>query len=279
MNRLNLTTSEITKIQNLYFGNTKHSSYQPVPEILRPFFTNLKIDEKWRHPGPRIDLLKLELANFTDRDVIEIGSNTGFQIIELAKQFPNCAFKGFEISRSHVEFIKRCIEYENINNVEIYNSEFQQPGNGKPNEGAILLDFNVVHHAGSDFQNETAVDTETWWNKVLPNWLSCVPRFSNYWFSSGFRLGGNLDHPLSDPESPSLFITRVINCVKDIDANTLTDVFVISYNQKSGKLFYRKLNLLELDSIDNQLAELRKTGVYKGEYFTRPIFHFYRNAQ
>ena len=278
MNILNLTTSEITHLQNLYFGNTKHSSYQPVPEILGPFFSNLKIDEKWRHPGPRIDLLKLELANLTDRDVIEIGSNTGFQIIELAKQFPDYAFKGFEISRSHVEFIKLCIEFENINNVEIYNSEFQQPGIGKPDNGSILLDFNVVHHAGSDFQNETDVNTETWWSKVLPNWLSCVPMFSHYWFSSGFRLGGNLDHPLSNPESPSLFITRVINCMKVIDENTLTDIFVISYNQENGKLFYRKIDLLELDSIDNQLTELRKTGVYRGEFFTRPIFHFYRNA-
>ncbi len=279
MSNFKLTNSEIANIQNLYFGNTKHASYQPVPKILEPFFSDLLIDERWRHPGPRIELLKLNLANFTGQDVIEIGSNTGFQLIELAKQFPNYMFKGFEISQSHVEFTKRCIEFESIKNVEVHNSEFQQPVDRELKVNSILLDFNVVHHAGSDFQNESAVDIETWWNEILPNWLSCVPKFSSYWFSSGFRLGGSQNHPLSDPESPALFIKRIIDCLQNIDADTLTDVFVISYSQEHSKLIYRKFDLSELDSIDNELTNLRRLGVYKGEYFTRPIFHFYRNAQ
>ena len=279
MNTPKISLNEIEKIRDLYFGNTKHASYQPVPKILEPFFPDLQIDARWRHPGPRIELLKDKLSNFEIQKVVEIGSNTGFQAIELARQFPSYRFECFEISQSHVEFIRFCIKLDDTKNIEVYNSEFQHPESEDLLNNVTFLDFNVVHHAGSDFLNEKPVDIEYWWSTVLPNWLSNVTIFPNYWFSSGFRLGGSLEHPLSNPQSPSEFIKLIINCVKKIDENIMTDVYVIAFDDKINKLFYRKLNYSHINSIDQELAELRMRKVYRGEYFTRPIFHFYQNAR
>lgn len=274
MNSKKIDSDTVNKLRHLYFGNKKHSNYQPVPPSIAEYFKDVVLDPKWRHPGPRIRLLLENFSLSTPTEVIEIGSNTGYQSLELSRNFPEVNFFCFEISPQHVEFARLCAKIEGLTNVKFINKEFDPAVAQSASPQATILDFNVVHHAGEDFFRSRSVDSNIWWTHVLPIWLSGVSSYSSYWFSTGFRLNGRRELPLADPETPSKLILKILEVQQSVAPRAQADVYVVSLDESGIGLNYRKIAKDELSEIDSQLNHLRTSHQYAGEFFSRPIFHF-----
>ncbi len=261
------------KLRDLYFADSKHGSYQPVPDTFTDFIPEAKIDPFWRSPVPRIEILKKELTVYPlGAEITEIGANTGFQSICLAQEFPDLQFIAFEGTKSHADFLQLSAELLKISNLEVIN-EYTSPKEilaRYPN--SIILDFNVLHHAGSDFSSKKIHSVEGWWQTALPGWFSGVLLNQDYWFSCGYRMGGSNDSELHTPNDPSGFVNRLLSII-EVPENYSVEVWFIS--SVSGKLVYNPCNELEkLNSLLN--AEIEKNS-FRGEYFKRPLLRFKRD--
>lgn len=266
---------EKKRLRDLYFADSKHGSYQPVPNKFSHFIPEAIIDPFWRSPVPRIELLKRELAGFPPgTEIVEIGANTGFQSICLAQQFPDLRFIAFEGTKSHADFLQLSAELLNISNIEVIN-EYTSPGKIVeilPN--SIVLDFNVLHHAGSDFSSEKIHSVEDWWQIALPSWFSSVFLKQDYWFTCGYRLGGSSDYELHSPNDPSGFAKRLLSVISVPNDYSIQIWFIKS---KSGTLNYEQCN--ETAKLNTLLNTESQKNSFRGEYFKRPLFRFKVNVK
>ena len=258
------------KLRDLYFADSKHGSYQPVPDTFTDFIPEAMIDPFWRSPIPRIELLRKELSGFpSGTEIAEIGANTGFQSICLAQQFPDLQFIAFEGTKSHADFLQLSAELLKISNIEVVN-EYTSPREilGRyPN--SIVLDFNVLHHAGSDFSSRKIHSVEDWWEIALPGWFSDVLLNQDYWFSCGYRMGGSSDSELHSPNDPSGFVKRLLSII-DVPNNYSVEIWFIS--STSGTLVYDTCN--EPEKLNSLLKAELQNNSFRGEYFKRPLFRF-----
>jgi SAM-dependent methyltransferase len=257
-----ITDAECTILRTLYFKDGKHSSYHPVPAELEIYFDDLILDTKWRSPVPRLRLLSQELPHEFNGTIIDLGANTGFQTIEIARLFRDANVIAYEGNPSHASFLSECARILNIQNIEVRN-EF-----ARANEisllfpGAILLDFNVFHHYSYDFDRNSALEISEWWDVNLPQWFSASKMLKEHWFSVGFNFGGDKKRPLFKGASPLEYAQKLYS-----SATTGND-FQIKF------FFYLENSYQELDFTRENIegiSSLQKSS----EFFQRPILKFF----
>lgn len=253
----------------LYDDNFKHGSYQMPPNYLLPYISAPKLNYFWRDTRPRLSILAENLQTETTAPIIELGANSGFQTLFLARSFPARKIIAVEGNKHHAKFIEICAEIEGLNNIQVL-AEYATPLELLPHSPlSTFLDFNVVHHLGVDFANDKIDSVDKWWSQGIVEWLSAVKSFPEYWFSSGFMWGGNKNYPLHDPNDPSGFYQRILKqsglCIE-------TDPRFWTFtrdNSSSDIPISAKLTSIEKINHFTNDAVYRKD--YVGEYFRRPL--------
>ena len=263
-----LSKRVIDELRELYKGNIKHSNYQPLPDYLQEYFPDLSLNTKWRDPNARIALLKSEINTANKSSITEIGANTGFQSLLLAKSFPDIPYRAYEGSIEHSRFIRLCNEIEKLDNLEVLN-EYYSPENLEPINNGIILDFNVAHHIGSDFRSLEIHNENEWWEVGLPSWIKPASNRSNeYWFSVGYRMGGIKGRELHDPSDPEGMLEKLIDTFSNVGCKKISTFCITS--DDLGNLAYINTNLIS-KSLNSHLQEMHNRELIVGEYFNRLI--------
>ena len=270
-----LSRAVADRLRLLYQGNSKHGGYHPVPPYLAEVIPEAAdVQTKWRDPRPRLKLLLHELeCGSTSGRIVEIGANTGFQTLSLAREFPNQKIAAIEVNPAHCEFIATCARIEGLRNIEVVPEALSPLEVAQRWPGATVLDFNVVHHAGSDFAYQGVCDPDGWWERGLPSWLTAVSAFADYWLSSGYRLGGKRGQELHDPADPAGFLRRLTEALPQRQRFTVTAWMAES---KDGELEYALADIGDPNGVNEFVARAERIGSYRGEYFRRPILRIRR---
>lgn len=201
------------KLAELYNDGSKHSRYQNIPEFVKKElgYTE-KIDENWRGDTARYNYL-VDNVKFGDGlNVGEIGANTGFFTLSLANANPDSRFYAYEINDKHAEFIEDIAESFKMSNVFVKPLGIDLAGIDKMEEHDLLLNYNVLHHAGVDFDKGMIVtvdDYEGYAIKYLDKLRSKTKRMV---FQIGYNWGGNKLKPiipLADDAEKIAFTTRL----------------------------------------------------------------------
>ena len=267
---LKISEKDADRLRSLYFASSKHGAYQPVPQEFSRLIPEAQIDETWRSPNPRIKLLFDQLATtIPGSTIVEIGANTGFQTICLAKEFPHLKFVAVEGTEQHANFLRFSIDLLQIENLIVRNQYILPHELDSIYKNYVVLDFNVLHHAGSDFQSKSVKSVEDWWSAAVSNWFTGALNGQDYWFSSGYRMGGNVLTELHSPDDPSGFCKKLLSHI-DIPSGYNVDFWFI--NSDSGDLKFERC--LELEDLNSMLALEKSRSSFKGEYFKRPLLKF-----
>lgn len=268
-----LDDTQVSHLKALYDSKSKHGAYHALPSFLSAALGEQPLDKLWRDVSPRIRLLESEIrrVNRTDTTFVELGSNTGGQILQLATAFPDNHFVALELNANHLDFTKEVAKIVRVSNVEFHQGEFSPREASRLWPRAVFYDFNVAHHMGSDFQSEGADSVSSWWKVGLPYWLKCRSEFTEYWFSAGYRLGGNKSVELHSPNDPAGFSRRVLEAAYDADGGQAKLYFA---QRKAEHLEYvpweRRLNW----KLNKDRRARKRRSEFQGEYFARPLFQF-----
>ncbi len=145
------------RLANLYKDHSKHSNYQNIPEFVKESIGYSEtINEEWRGDTARYKYIIDVVRNLKPKSVCDVGANTGLFSLSLAHQFPDVKVTAFEGNEIHVEFMTLVKEAFSLENIEIKNLYVDYEGIQYLGRYDMMLNLNVLHHAGVDFDKDIA---------------------------------------------------------------------------------------------------------------------------
>ncbi len=102
----------IDKLISLYNSVGKHSQYQALPSLLKPFLGTLCFNPKSRFERERLKFI-LQFVDPADKTVLDIGGNTGFFSFEII-QYGTQKVVYYESNKTHVMFVKTALQLLNL---------------------------------------------------------------------------------------------------------------------------------------------------------------------
>jgi len=270
--------ADIQTLEKLYFDGTKHSIYQNIPSFVQQALGySVQIDEKWRGDSARWKNLLQEIDFSQIKVVGDIGANTGFFALSLAHRFPRLRVYAYEANPNHHRFILAIKEQFRLKNVQVKNSFIDLKGCTQIEKHDYLLNFNVLHHAGVDF-DKGLVTPQNFCDYAV-GYLRCLTQKTEKMvFQMGFNWGGNKQKPLvplrDDPEKV-LFMSRIFKQA----GWRIEKIFSVRF---AGKLTYYELPAeltlrinADPQACKNQLQKYYQNYPFStfSEFYRRPIFY------
>jgi SAM-dependent methyltransferase len=141
----------------LYKKNSKHSGYQILPNLLKPL-----IRESVNQAIPRFERQRLEWVlselSFTGKRVVDIGGNTGFFTFEAIDEGASEVIY-IEGNPNHSHFVSLAKGILDLN-IQVKNQYCDFQTDLSEDSVDIVLLFNVIHHLGDDFGDQTSTKAE-----------------------------------------------------------------------------------------------------------------------
>jgi SAM-dependent methyltransferase len=141
-----------TDLVALYKKNSKHSAYQILPRSLENLIEDEVEQGIPRFEAERFEWLKSKL-DFTDKRVADIGGNTGYFTFE-AFDAGAREVVYVEGNTDHAQFVAMAAEMLHAN-VKVIPKYFDFSEDLKGEHLDIVLLFNVIHHLGDDFGDQS----------------------------------------------------------------------------------------------------------------------------
>ena len=186
----------IHELEQLYFDGTKHSRYQNIPGFVQETLGyNVQIDEKWRGDTARYTNLLQNLDFESIKIIGDIGANTGFFPLSIGHRFPQITVYAYEANTNHTNFIQSIIQQYKLDNVKVRNLFVDLSGVDKLGKHDCLLNYNVLHHAGVDF-DEGLLNLETFEEYAVEYLKKLNRKTRAIVFQMGFNWGGNKTKPI-----------------------------------------------------------------------------------
>lgn len=252
------------KLTALYAQGAKHDNYQNLPEFVKKELNfNFTINEDWRGDSARYRYI---LNEINGGEVIgDVGANTGFFTLSLAKEFPDSNFFAYEMNDRHVEFINEISEYFNLTNITALSVSVNYNGLELIKNHDILLHLNVLHHAGVDFDKEFLKNELDFSNYAEKYFTKLLNKTKILFFQMGYNWGGNKQKPIvplnADMEK-ILFILRLF-------AKT-------GWKPKKIALCQNKDNSLEYNNIDEIVSETMFRQCKQNESISGDIISYFQ---
>jgi hypothetical protein len=202
----------VDQLKKLYFDDSKHAVYQNIPGFIQKAlgFT-VTIDEKWRGDTARWDNLKENLDVNYIQSLGDIGANTGFFSLSIAHRFPQLTVHAYEANQNHHHFIDIIKNQFHLANIHAHNQFINLNGIGKLSTHDCLLNLNVLHHAGVDFDKD-AVCFESFFDYACRYLDKLSHKSKKMIFQMGFNWGGNKNYPIvlvNDDPGKILFLAKI----------------------------------------------------------------------
>jgi len=268
------------KLEALYNDGSKHSRYQNIPEFVRNELGYTEtIDENWRGDTARFKYLMNALSFGGGKSIGEIGANTGFFILSLAHANPSSTFYAYEINSTHAAFIQDIGDSFQMKNLVVKAQGVDMEGIAAMDNHDILLNYNVLHHAGVDFDTDKIASVKEYEAYATEYLKRMAGKTKKMVFQIGSNWGGNKLKPLiplSDDAEKIAFNARLFK-------NAGWKIVDISLHTRlSGSLEYRALTADFLQQINECPIGEEKALVEKfvdltefpsfSEFYRRPIF-------
>jgi hypothetical protein len=268
------------KLEALYNDGSKHSRYQNIPEFVRNELGYTEtIDENWRGDTARFSYLTKTLQFGKGKSIGEIGANTGFFMLSLAHANPSSTFYAYEINTTHAAFIHDIAESFEMKNLVVKAQGVDMQGIELMENHDILLNYNVLHHAGVDFDTDMIASVEEYEAYATEYLKRMAHKTKKMVFQIGSNWGGNKLKPLiplSDDAEKIAFNIRLFKNsgwkVLDISLHTRLNGF-LDYRGLSANVL-EQLNACpvgEEKSLIEKLVDLSEFPSFS-EFYRRPIF-------
>jgi hypothetical protein len=143
---------QIENLKLLYAQSSKHSNYQILPQILKPFINEDDIEVKSRYEKERLDYM-LKQINPRGLSFLDIGGNSGYFSFELlAHGAKNIDY--YEGNTAHAKFVQRASEMLKLDNqLHVFNEYYDFQKKLERYYDVTLL-LNVLHHVGDDYDDK-----------------------------------------------------------------------------------------------------------------------------
>lgn len=238
------------RFSNLLDVKSKHSQYQ---ELYGDLSQLLGLNSpQGKRESLRWDYMHNQV-NFCDKDVIDIGANTGYFSFA-AIDSGSTHVTAYEGNKIHADFLVEAASLLNISEkLRIENIYFTGSASRKvPYDISFYL--NVLHHQGDDYGD---ANTEMYQaKKAMKTSLRGFAQFTKLcWFQIGYNWKGDINLPLFDNGMKTEVINFVESACKDfwvIEKIAIFDPEALSYQDCKTKLLAR------FDSC--------------GEFLNRPLF-------
>jgi len=256
--------SDEKHLEQLLISQSKHGNYQMLPTVLINKIPELgKYSQSRRFDDRRYQWFS-EKLNFTNKSVLDIGANIGYFSFRLAIE-KNAKVTAYEPYLKHFDAIK---SIKTI--LELYDDQITPINKGVElndienlPEQDIVLFFNVIQHAGEDFDCKY-VHNKTEWEKYAIEYLHRLTYKAKYIvFQQGYTWLGHAGKLCQDENIIDFTATILrkanwnIKCcgiIKDVSNPTYSDFEVALQNNIhpiTNKWQRIKLNILRKIRISN----------------------------
>jgi 2-polyprenyl-3-methyl-5-hydroxy-6-metoxy-1,4-benzoquinol methylase len=242
------------KLIDLYKKVSKHSQYQILPSILQAKLGAAVMQNISRYEEERFRYISQHI-DFKDKDILDIGGNTGYFSIEAMQSGARSA-NIIEGNSSHSEFVECAAKYLNLN-ISVRNEYWNFDAEFNKEQYNVVFLLNVIHHLGDDFASKelSLQDAKMQMKYALSSFIGHTEILI---LQLGFCWKGDRTLALF----PNGTKREMIQFVEEITSNYWTmDAIGIALEDSSGKTEYRE--------IDNENIERFDT---LGEFRNRPLF-------
>jgi len=187
--------TKINQIVELYNESSKHSNYQVLPSCIKELLPDsIELETQSRYEWERLEYIKSHLE-LVEKNVLDIGGNTGFFSFELTEQGVSEALV-VEGNSEHAEFINEVSKLlnreEQVRAVNRYFDFYTPEQFGKFD---IVLLLNVLHHTGDDFGDRNLEISEVQ-DKIARQLNSMAGVAEHIVFQLGFNWKGDVTLPI-----------------------------------------------------------------------------------
>ena len=170
--------------------------YQNIPNFVQKDLDYSEtIDEHWRGDSSRWDYMN-ETLDFSNQSVLDVGANTGFFVLSLARDYPESTFTALEGNSNHAEFIDMVKSHFDMSNVTILPRYLDIVGLDSLDRYDTILLFNVLHHAGVDFDQNKVNNRHGLYDYLVAYMGMLAEHASRVIFQMGYNWGGNKQKPI-----------------------------------------------------------------------------------
>jgi len=269
----------IDKLTELYNDNSKHSNYQNVPEFVSKelgYFE--KINEEWRGDTARYKYIISKLKEMKISSISDIGANTGFFILSISYLYPDIICNAYELNENYANYIRVIKNHFGLKNINIFKKEIKLSNILELDYTDVVINSNVLHHAGVDFDIELIKNIEEFNSYAIEYFKKMTKITKIMFFQMGYNWGGNKSTPLSTSGDIYRFIQRNQKLFNSAGWQILS-IGIYDYNIKD----YKELSHKFLDIINNKSFETKTNNEFdhwlekigfenNSEFYKRPIF-------
>jgi hypothetical protein len=197
---------------NKYSQNSKHAHYQVLPQALKKIIGYEEIYVKTRYEIERLTYV-LEKIDVKDKEILDIGGNTGFFSFELLAKGAKkvCYYEG---NKEHADFVKLAAKVLNLSGkIEVKNKYFSFGKNFADKYDIIIL-LNVLHHIGDDYGNKT-IAIEKAKESILQQLNGLSSNAEIMVFQMGFNWQGNIKQCLFENGTKQEMIGFISDGIRD----------------------------------------------------------------
>ena len=176
----------------------KFGNYQTFPRLFYDKFKN-KISTKYSVNQISLDYARydflLKNIKLENLSVVEYGSNLGFFCLSIVQDF-NSITTGYEALGDYCKCAKIISELMDCENRTNFFNRSIKTGDIMNLENAdLLVELNVLHHAGSFFDEEYVKKKSDWRNYALKRLSIIRKKYKNFFFQTGNMLNNQALFP------------------------------------------------------------------------------------
>nr|WP_294864304.1 hypothetical protein [uncultured Pseudogulbenkiania sp.] len=256
---------EARDLLNAYLTNYKHANYQLLPRfVASEFDVELPLDIAWRGDYGRLDYLQSHY-DFSRRRVMDIGANAGLFALSIARDTPSANVIALEKHPDFCAFMGLVRNGWQLENLTILSQAYSLPELQALPMVDDLLFFNVIHHAGVEFDQASCPfksTLATYWAEFLGK-----VQASRIFFQMGYNWGGDKSEPIFEGQSLSGMVDLVCAGAMQSGWRVSAIVIVTDYEQR----MLAEVALSDIAHWDDiyraWMAEHRLS-----EFYRRPLF-------
>jgi SAM-dependent methyltransferase len=195
----------LLKLKELLSGSKgRHTNYQIVPPFIQEHFSALEY-QKRNDAGDQeisLDAIRYDwLSGVVDvkkPKVLEIGSNMGYFILRLAKEY-GASVKAFEPITEYAEASELMAKVSELENFEVNKEIADHERIEEEGPFDLAIQLNVLHHAGVDYDRDKIQDPQSWRRYAIDNLKNLASVSRRLFFQCGnYSTGGQQWFPMEE---------------------------------------------------------------------------------
>jgi hypothetical protein len=261
------------KLADLYNDQTKHARYQNIPEfVCQALNYSESIDENWRGDSARYQYLLKEFSLGAEHVFGDIGANTGFFSLSLAHMMKRSQFYAYEMNKNHTRFMELIKDHFYMENIRVIPQRVNLSGIEDLPVHRVLINFNVLHHAGVDFDKKSVMDESNFTDYAQIYLSKLRSKTSMMYFQMGYNWGGNKKKPIVQVDDQEAMVCYEVDILKQ-SGWEIIKIALFNYEDKQ----YHNLSPSTVEAVRNKedgglgkIIELFQIG-QASEFYKRPL--------